>query len=82
MIWLIGPYWLSNISRQVEPATMGEITVGMMSSATKTCLSGIFSRKSCAISSPSTSSMGSAIARIRKVWPIDSQSRVSEKRAA
>ena len=46
------------------PATIGEITDGMISSATKRRFKGRSSRKWCASSSPSRSSSGSATAVI------------------
>ena len=44
-IWLIGPYWLSNSSRQVAPATMGEMMVGSTSSETKIWRPGMLLEK-------------------------------------
>ena len=75
-IWLTGPKRWSNSSRHIEPATIGEITVGMINSATKIWRPGRRSRNSCAMGRPKMVSSGSAIAVIRKVWPSAPQKRV------
>ena len=61
MTWLIGPKRLSNSSRQVAPAMIGEITTGRTSSAMNICRPGIRSRNRKASSRPSTSSIGRAM---------------------
>ena len=69
MIWLIGPKLWSNISRHIEPATIGETTAGKTRSATNSRLSGRSTWKCKASSRPSTSSIGSATARMSKRAP-------------
>ena len=77
---MIGPNRSSNINRQVAPTTTGDNTEGMIASATITWRSGIFSRKSCAISSPSTSSSGKAMTVMMKVCSIEYHNRPSSNR--
>ena len=67
MIWFIGPKRWSNISRHIDPPTMGEIIAGRTRRATNSRLPGRSAWKCRARSMPRTSWIGSATAMIASV---------------
>jgi hypothetical protein len=67
MIWFKGPKRWSNISRHIDPPTIGEIIAGSTRRATISRLPGRSAWKCSAMSMPRTSWIGNATAMMARV---------------